>query len=330
MARLTTPVRPLQPRAHPHTPLPPPTHPIHTPTHPYAPSQDLSLRAFLKGWQFVWCYDMECPNEIPSDYKAYRKQQRRWSCGPMQLWAAARQSVRRSTLQPRCNHRAGFCDPMPPGCDPMHPGYDLYACRWVTATPYIIHRWVTARCRCCTRATSTSSSSECACSPLTSSPSPFTGETPTTNPDPNPYPNPDPNTDTNTNPDPNPHPNPHPNVTSVTFFYSVLVPLMLLEYAQEVEVEATHHRFMPWWAIAWSNPNPDHNPNLNPGPNPNPNPDPNPNPNPNPDQVGDRVAAAARDHDYDGLLPQLLPLHDPLRHVRRSSSIVVVVGPSTL
>ena len=118
---------------------------MHTLTHPYAPSQDLSLRAFLKGWQFVWCYDMECPNEIPSDYKAYRKQQRRWSCGPMQLWAAARQSVRRSTLQPRCNHRAGGCDPMHPGCNPMHPGcvtpmhpgYDPYACRWVTATPYI-------------------------------------------------------------------------------------------------------------------------------------------------------------------------------------------------
>ena len=40
------------------------------------------------------------------------------------------------------------------------------------------------------------------------------------------------------------------NVISFTF-YSVLVPLMLLEYAQEVEVEATHHRFMPWWAIVW-------------------------------------------------------------------------------
>ena len=83
------------------------THPLHTPYTPLThPLQDLSLRAFLKGWQFVWCYDMECPNEIPSDYKAYRKQQRRWSCGPMQLWAAARQSVRRSTLQPCCNHAA--------------------------------------------------------------------------------------------------------------------------------------------------------------------------------------------------------------------------------
>mmetsp|Transcript_62022 Transcript_62022/g.164535 ORF Transcript_62022/g.164535 Transcript_62022/m.164535 type:complete len:499 (+) Transcript_62022:86-1582(+) len=61
---------------------------------------DLSLRAFLKGWQFVWRYDVECPNEIPSDYKAYRKQQRRWSCGPMQLWAAARVAVAESSLPP--------------------------------------------------------------------------------------------------------------------------------------------------------------------------------------------------------------------------------------
>lgn len=45
-------------------------------------------------------YDIVCPNEIPSDYKAYRKQQRRWSCGPMQLWAAARQSVSESSLPP--------------------------------------------------------------------------------------------------------------------------------------------------------------------------------------------------------------------------------------
>jgi len=61
---------------------------------------DLSLRAFLRGWQFVWVYDIHCPNEIPSDYKAYRKQQRRWSCGPMQLWAAAREQVLQSSLPP--------------------------------------------------------------------------------------------------------------------------------------------------------------------------------------------------------------------------------------
>ena len=40
------------------------------------------------------------------------------------------------------------------------------------------------------------------------------------------------------------------NVISFTF-YSVLVPLMLLEYAQEEQLESLHHRFMPWWAIVW-------------------------------------------------------------------------------
>ena len=119
---------------------------------------DLSLRAFLRGWQFVWVYDMICPNEIPSDYKAYRKQQRRWSCGPMQLWAAARLSVSESTL------------PL------LHKSYlniFFFGVRMLAT-----------------------------------------------------------------------------NVISFTF-YSVLVPLMLLEYAQEEESEATHHRFMPWWAIVW-------------------------------------------------------------------------------
>ena len=48
----------------------------------------------------MWRYDIVCPNEIPSDYGAYRKQQRRWSSGPMQLWAAARQSVIESSLPP--------------------------------------------------------------------------------------------------------------------------------------------------------------------------------------------------------------------------------------
>jgi len=31
---------------------------------------DLSLRAFLRGWEFVWVHDIECLSEIPSDYKA--------------------------------------------------------------------------------------------------------------------------------------------------------------------------------------------------------------------------------------------------------------------
>lgn len=47
---------------------------------------DLSLRAHLAGWKSVYLRDVGCDNEIPSDYKAYRNQQFRWTCGPMQVW----------------------------------------------------------------------------------------------------------------------------------------------------------------------------------------------------------------------------------------------------
>jgi len=47
---------------------------------------DLSLRAHLRGWKFIFLDDVTCLNEIPAQYDAYRKQQHRWSAGPMQLW----------------------------------------------------------------------------------------------------------------------------------------------------------------------------------------------------------------------------------------------------
>ena len=50
---------------------------------------DLSLRAYLRGWKFIFLDDVTCMNEIPADYDAFRKQQHRWSCGPMQLWRKA-------------------------------------------------------------------------------------------------------------------------------------------------------------------------------------------------------------------------------------------------
>ena len=36
---------------------------------------------------------LQCLNEVPSSYDAYRKQQHRWSCGPMQLWRKATAAV---------------------------------------------------------------------------------------------------------------------------------------------------------------------------------------------------------------------------------------------
>mmetsp|Transcript_18843 Transcript_18843/g.31427 ORF Transcript_18843/g.31427 Transcript_18843/m.31427 type:complete len:678 (+) Transcript_18843:57-2090(+) len=46
---------------------------------------DLSLRVYLKNWSFLYLHDVECLNELPSSFKAYRTQQFRWLAGPMQI-----------------------------------------------------------------------------------------------------------------------------------------------------------------------------------------------------------------------------------------------------
>jgi beta-mannan synthase len=47
---------------------------------------DLSLRAYLKGWKFTYLHDVECLNELPNTFEAYRTQQFRWLAGPMQIF----------------------------------------------------------------------------------------------------------------------------------------------------------------------------------------------------------------------------------------------------
>ena len=42
---------------------------------------DLSYRAQLKGWRFVYCPDVECPSELPFDMLGFQVQQTRWSKG---------------------------------------------------------------------------------------------------------------------------------------------------------------------------------------------------------------------------------------------------------
>ncbi len=42
---------------------------------------DLSYRAQLKGWQFVYLPDVECPSELPIDMHGFQVQQTRWSKG---------------------------------------------------------------------------------------------------------------------------------------------------------------------------------------------------------------------------------------------------------
>jgi cellulose synthase/poly-beta-1,6-N-acetylglucosamine synthase-like glycosyltransferase len=58
---------------------------------------DLSFRAQLMGWKFVYLLDEDAPAEIPVEINAFKAQQRRWAKGVMQvgiklyprIWAAA-------------------------------------------------------------------------------------------------------------------------------------------------------------------------------------------------------------------------------------------------
>ena len=47
---------------------------------------DLSLRSYVGGWKAIFLEDTTCLNELPASFFAYRKQQHRWTCGPVQLW----------------------------------------------------------------------------------------------------------------------------------------------------------------------------------------------------------------------------------------------------
>ncbi|KAK2454855.1 glucomannan 4-beta-mannosyltransferase [Trifolium repens] len=47
---------------------------------------DLSVRASLKGWKFLFLSGVQVKSELPSTLKAYRYQQHRWSCGPANLF----------------------------------------------------------------------------------------------------------------------------------------------------------------------------------------------------------------------------------------------------
>ena len=45
---------------------------------------DLSYRAQLLGWKFLYLPDIECPSELPVEMNAFKAQQARWAKGLMQ------------------------------------------------------------------------------------------------------------------------------------------------------------------------------------------------------------------------------------------------------
>eukprot|EP01038_Epipyxis_sp_PR26KG_P010111 gene10111-13589_t len=55
-------------------------------THTTVEDMDLSLRAYLKGWEFTYVNNIHCSNELPDTHRGYRNQQFRWLSGPMQIF----------------------------------------------------------------------------------------------------------------------------------------------------------------------------------------------------------------------------------------------------
>ena len=46
---------------------------------------ELSYRAQLRGWRFVYLHEVECPSELPTDMRSFQVQQFRWSKGLTQV-----------------------------------------------------------------------------------------------------------------------------------------------------------------------------------------------------------------------------------------------------
>jgi cellulose synthase/poly-beta-1,6-N-acetylglucosamine synthase-like glycosyltransferase len=62
---------------------------------------DLSFRAQLMGWKFVYLLDEEAPAEIPVEINAFKAQQRRWAKGVMQVGIKLYPRIWRSRLPVR-------------------------------------------------------------------------------------------------------------------------------------------------------------------------------------------------------------------------------------
>ncbi|KAK9814760.1 hypothetical protein WJX72_011039 [[Myrmecia] bisecta] len=59
---------------------------------------DLSLRTYVNGWKAIYLTDITCLNELPASFRAYRTQQHRWTCGPVQLARRAARDIWSSSL----------------------------------------------------------------------------------------------------------------------------------------------------------------------------------------------------------------------------------------
>ncbi|HLK34849.1 MAG TPA: cellulose synthase family protein [Terriglobales bacterium] len=69
---------------------------------------DLSYRAQLKGWKFVYLEDVECPAELPVEMTAFKTQQARWAKGLIQTAKKILPQVMRSKVSWRVKLEAWY------------------------------------------------------------------------------------------------------------------------------------------------------------------------------------------------------------------------------
>ena len=69
---------------------------------------DLSYRAQLKGWRFVFAPAVGCPSELPVEMNAFKSQQHRWVKGSVQVARKVLPAIWRSSLPARVKWEATF------------------------------------------------------------------------------------------------------------------------------------------------------------------------------------------------------------------------------
>ena len=71
---------------------------------------DLSYRAQMKGWEFVYMMDVVCPAELPVEMTAFKNQQFRWAKGLVQTGIKLLPQILRSGLPwKKCRRRNTGC-----------------------------------------------------------------------------------------------------------------------------------------------------------------------------------------------------------------------------
>ena len=69
---------------------------------------DLSYRAQMKGWQFLYLPEIECPSELPVEMNGFKSQQARWAKGLMQTAKKILPRVLRSNVPSKVKAEAIF------------------------------------------------------------------------------------------------------------------------------------------------------------------------------------------------------------------------------